>query len=82
MGSKLTPGQTDWLRHAQQMGYENGFVATPIPSLVALERLNLIERDPTSSGKSTHWRVTEMGLAVDLGQPARRWRRSTKPSSM
>lgn len=66
MNPKLSVSQLDWLRHAQLVGYEQPFCARPIPSLVALERWGLIERDPSSRGLSTRWRITAKGLEVKL----------------
>lgn len=66
--AKLTPAQLDWLRHAKIKGYEAGFVATPIKSLCDLEKLGLIERNPTTSGKSTHWRITDRGERAKFGK--------------
>lgn len=56
--------QIEWLRHAYLRGYESPFTSKPLPSLLELERKELIEHDPTSITENTHWRITEKGIRV------------------
>lgn len=63
---KLTTAQHDWLRHARLRGYDKPFTCMPLQSLVALEKLGLIERNPGSRGIGTEWRVTTKGLDLKL----------------
>lgn len=53
--------QRSWLRTAYRAGYDEGFKARPNRYLETLERLLLIERNPTSTGKHTLWRITDLG---------------------
>ena len=57
----LTPKQLAWLRSAQAAGYERGFVAWPDTTLRTLEKHRFIERNPSTLGRNTQWRITERG---------------------
>lgn len=64
-----TRTKADWLRRAYHAGYDEGFVAEPCKELLALEQSDLVERNPTTSGKHTQWRITAIGQAtVESGQ--------------
>jgi hypothetical protein len=59
---RWTPAQRSWLQRAKTAGYERGFAAQSNPALLYLERMGAIERDPSTSGRNTHWRITAAGL--------------------
>lgn len=50
-----------WLAHAAVCGYDVGFVEAPCAELVQLELLGYVERNPTTEGGYTQWRITESG---------------------
>lgn len=50
-----------WLKQAEKCGYEEGFYAAPCDALAQLEKLGYLERNPTTSGAHTQWRITEEG---------------------
>lgn len=58
----LTPAQFATLSFVRRQGYEEGHRSIPNPFLLMLEKNGLVERDPTSRGKNTHWRITEAGV--------------------
>lgn len=60
---RLSVAERDWLRHAIEKGYEKGFFCKPFASLVRLERMGFLERNPSSKGAETHWRVTDAGIS-------------------
>lgn len=60
-----TTSARDWLNYARVCGYDTGFVHTPNPELLALERLGLVERNQNSNPVQPQWRVTEKGGAFD-----------------
>lgn len=68
---KLTPAQVVWLAAIAAKGYDRGFWFPPNKSLLVLEDLGFVERNPTSSGPTTHWRITEAGQARHAGEVAR-----------
>lgn len=50
-----------WLYFASIMGYEVGFYGPSSRGKIICEAQGWIERDPTSRGRSTHWRITDSG---------------------
>jgi hypothetical protein len=54
--------QKKWLAVAFDAGHEKGFRNRAIKSLVDLEKMGLIERDPTTSGNRTRWSITVKGI--------------------
>lgn len=60
-----------WLLVARDAGYEQGFSAAPDKYLEQLEALGYLERNPTTDGATTQWRITEAGIAR-LKLPQRR----------
>ena len=71
---RLTAAQLNWLGVAQLAGYARGFVHAPTPTLRRLEELKLIERNPTTTGKRTLWRVTMTGQQTPTGPHAQNQR--------
>jgi hypothetical protein len=61
---RWTPAQLSWLQRAKNAGWSGGFAARPNRALVFLERITAIERDPSTSGVNTHWRITDHGFAL------------------
>jgi len=45
-------------------GYEEGFVEAPNATLKLLESYGFIERNGTTRGRNTHWRITDAGQNV------------------
>ena len=68
----FTETQAYWLRFARARGHESPFMHKPIPSLIALAELQLIERDPSTSGRNTLWRITERGQGLSARQVGER----------
>jgi hypothetical protein len=56
----LSASERSWLKTAGQLEL-NGFFAWPAAPLRKLEAAGLIERDPTTKGINTRWRITAKG---------------------
>lgn len=60
-GKLLSDAQRRMLSLLNRRGYEEGLRNPPFGAILVLESRGLAERDPTSHGRFTHWRITEAG---------------------
>jgi hypothetical protein len=71
---QLTATEQSWLVTAHKAGEGEGkpFYGAAIRALKVLESHKLIERDPSTKGRNTRWRITEHGektlLALKLDE--------------
>lgn len=60
----LTRGWIHWLLAAGRARYDTGFRAWPSEGVKFLESKQLLERDPSTHGNNTSWRITPKGRST------------------